>query len=413
MTLQYNNAAHKHAVTNAGSNSYQYDANGNQTTRVIGAQTYTLGYDAENRLVSVAGPALTASFVYDGDGGRVKSTVNGVLTTFVGAHYEITGTTATKYYFAGTQRVAIRAGTTLSYLLSDHLGSTSITTNGSGALVSELRYKPWGEVRYSSGTTSTKYTFTGQYSYQLDFGLLFYNARMYDPYLNHFTQPDSIVPDPYNSQDYDRYSYARNNPVRYNDPDGHESKDPCDYYGECDIEIDKANWTDEEIKSINDNLDKLDKIVGLEEAGKLNIQRRHIDFTYLIKWLFGEAPLAAYDPIFSTITFYDGTFSDSATTEVTTYHEIGHQIGYNNPEEMLEYTDKFWPGCSINTECGTRIGIPAQNIPLEDFAETFAIAVALETYNGDILPFATAIHNFPDSDRLLYMHDYIYILQNR
>ncbi len=50
---------------------------------------------------------------------------------------------------------------------------------------------------------------------------MFYNARWYDSYLNHFTQPDSIVPDPSNSQDWDRYSYARNNPIRYTDPSGH------------------------------------------------------------------------------------------------------------------------------------------------------------------------------------------------
>jgi RHS repeat-associated protein len=56
------------------------------------------------------------------------------------------------------------------------------------------------------------------------FGLMFYNARWYDPYLNHFTQPDSIVPDPYNPQDWNRYSYARNNPLKYTDPDGHV---PC------------------------------------------------------------------------------------------------------------------------------------------------------------------------------------------
>jgi hypothetical protein len=40
-------------------------------------------------------------------------------------------------------------------------------------------------------------------------------------YLNQFTQPDTIVPDPYNSQDWDRYSYARSNPLKYVDPDGH------------------------------------------------------------------------------------------------------------------------------------------------------------------------------------------------
>ena len=42
-----------------------------------------------------------------------------------------------------------------------------------------------------------------------------------DPYLNHFTQPDTILPDPYNSQDWDRYAYARNNPVNYTDQSGH------------------------------------------------------------------------------------------------------------------------------------------------------------------------------------------------
>jgi len=62
--------------------------------------------------------------------------------------------------------------------------------------------------------------------------LIFYNSRYYDSYLNHFTQPDSIVPDPYNSQDYDRYAYARNNPIRYNDPSGHEPGD-CYDRGYC------------------------------------------------------------------------------------------------------------------------------------------------------------------------------------
>lgn len=51
-------------------------------------------------------------------------------------------------------------------------------------------------------------------------------------YLNHFTQPDSIVPDPYNSQDYDRYSYARNNPLRYTDPTGHVTEKALYYEGD-------------------------------------------------------------------------------------------------------------------------------------------------------------------------------------
>ena len=166
-----------------------------------------------------------ASFNYDGDGKRVKSvettSVGTTTTYFVGGHYELTGAESTKYYFAGSTRIAMRKGNTLYYLLGDHLGSTSIVTDASGNKVSEMRYKAWGEVRYNWGVTPTDYGFTGQYSHQSDFGLMFYNSRYYDSYLNHFTQPDSIVPDPYNSQDYDRYSYARNNPLRYVDPSGH------------------------------------------------------------------------------------------------------------------------------------------------------------------------------------------------
>ena len=80
---------------------------------------------------------------------------------FVGAHFEIKnpggGQTVTKYYFAGASRIAMRKYTipqsmAVDYLLGDHLGSTSITTDTTGAKVSEMRYKPWGEVRYSWST---------------------------------------------------------------------------------------------------------------------------------------------------------------------------------------------------------------------------------------------------------------------
>ena len=66
------------------------------------------------------------------------------------------------------------------------------------------------------------------------FGLMFYNARWYDVYLNHFTQPDTIIPNPGNSQDWDRYAYARNNPLKYTDPSGHEPHGPGSCYDSID-----------------------------------------------------------------------------------------------------------------------------------------------------------------------------------
>jgi RHS repeat-associated protein len=99
------------------------------------------------------------------------------------------------------------------FLLTDYLGSTTMTVNVNGSVKAETRYGAWGNTRYTTGTTPTERQYTGQIEEEA--GLYFYNARWYDSYLNRWLQPDSIVPDPYNILDYDRYSYARNNPVRY------------------------------------------------------------------------------------------------------------------------------------------------------------------------------------------------------
>ena len=188
-------ANHDHAVTAMGSDSFSYDANGNQISRNVSGSSYTLGYDAENRLVSVTG-AATATFVYDGDGNRVKATVSGTTTTYIGSYFEWTGSTSTmkKYYYAGGTRVAMRTGSsTINYLLGDHLGSTAITTNSSGVKSAEIRYYPWGTTRYTSGTTPTTFKFTGQ-RLESGIGLYYYGARCYDPSAGRFVQADSVVP---------------------------------------------------------------------------------------------------------------------------------------------------------------------------------------------------------------------------
>jgi hypothetical protein len=52
----------------------------------------------------------------------------------------------------------------------------------------------------------------------------------YSPYLNHFLQPDSIIPGASNPQNFNRYSYVQNNPVGFSDPSGHYmcEDDPCE-----------------------------------------------------------------------------------------------------------------------------------------------------------------------------------------
>jgi RHS repeat-associated protein len=118
-------------------------------------------------------------------------------------------------------------GSGLQYFLTDHLDSVVAVANASGGLVSQQRYMPFGEVRTDVGTiTQTDFGYTGQRNLDaqgnsFSTGLMDYKARFYDPYITHFTQPDSIIPDHYDPQSLNRYAYARNNPIRYNDPTGH------------------------------------------------------------------------------------------------------------------------------------------------------------------------------------------------
>ncbi|MCP4526375.1 MAG: RHS repeat-associated core domain-containing protein [Aestuariibacter sp.] len=115
------------------------------------------------------------------------------------------------------------------YLHGDHLGSTSLSTDANGAVVARQLYYPYGEERWSSGTLTTDYGFTGQRREQ-GIGLYDYNARFYDPALGRFVSADTIVPSPGDPQAWNRYSYVLGNPLKYIDPTGHCATNG---YGSC------------------------------------------------------------------------------------------------------------------------------------------------------------------------------------
>jgi len=126
----------------------------------------------------------------------------------------------TKYYAFNGQRVAMREGDVVYYLHSDHLGSTSVASSDSGALHSRQGYTPYGEVRYVTGELPTEFGFTGQRNDSY-IKLIQMGARWYDPSLGRFISADTIVPDFANPQSLNRYSYTRNNPLKFRDPSGH------------------------------------------------------------------------------------------------------------------------------------------------------------------------------------------------
>jgi RHS repeat-associated protein len=199
-----------------------YDANGNRSYQLRGGLAYVYSYNDENQLSEVKlNGATLESYLYDMNGQRVKKSVGSTSTYYPFPHYEVSGGVVTKYYFFAGQRVAMQSGGTLSYLHSDHLGSTLLATDSAGGVGNPMRdqqYYAYGLYR-GGGTLPTDHQFTGQ---KLDgSGLYYFNARYYDPYTGSFISPDTIVPDPTNVFDYNRYLYARGNPMKYTDPSGH------------------------------------------------------------------------------------------------------------------------------------------------------------------------------------------------
>ena len=104
------------------------------------------------------------------------------------------------------------------FLLSDHLGSSSVVVDESGQVVEEGYYLPWGGERGNQEIELTDYGYTGQMQ---EGDIYFYNARYYDPAIGRFMQADTIVPPTQGTQAFDRYAYVNNNPLRYADPSGH------------------------------------------------------------------------------------------------------------------------------------------------------------------------------------------------
>jgi RHS repeat-associated protein len=124
---------------------------------------------------------------------------------------------------------------TLYYVHSDLLGSTVALSDAAGGAVGRVQYDPYGEVLTSTlPVTLTDRLFTGA-RFDGTIGLYQMGTRWYDPALGRWMQPDTIVPEPGNPQDFNRYTYVRNNPVTYRDPSGHcipGVNCPGDLYGD-------------------------------------------------------------------------------------------------------------------------------------------------------------------------------------
>jgi RHS repeat-associated protein len=121
---------------------------------------------------------------------------------------------------------------TTNIVYTDHLGSITTVTNFDGSnVIAEQNFDAWGRNRnpnnwndYNNIPPVPTWLYRGYTGHEMlpEFSLINMNGRIYDPIIGRMLSPDKIIPNPYNSQGYNRYTYAYNNPLSFVDPDGND-----------------------------------------------------------------------------------------------------------------------------------------------------------------------------------------------
>ncbi len=223
------NWANPHAATSINSVTNTYDKNGNNLSD--GTLTNTWNY--KNQLATSTNGTFTRTYLYDEKGNRVSSSDGTTTTVYPNKLYNYDGAKKTKSIYASDQLIAtvetVSTTVTPYYIDTDHLGSTNVVSDGSGAQVELLDYYPFGGQRISSGTHTDQKQFIGQ-MYDPDTALNYLNARYYNGARGQFVSQDIVFSEIgktkrgmqalFNPQAQNAYSYSNNNPLVIKDPTG-------------------------------------------------------------------------------------------------------------------------------------------------------------------------------------------------
>lgn len=237
------NAPRPHAPTQIGADGMTWDANGNLTngrgrqivwdgwnrplsvtaSTPLGTPGVELSYGPKySRRISqitpsnpacAAQPPLTETLTLGRELERVTTPVcsNGSWDSV---------STWTKYVHPEAKRVGWGPASQTMFLHRDPLQSIRLITDQTGAQEAAARYQPFGMRRQQVAIGATVIERRGFIGERHDAtGLMYLNARYYDPELGQFLSPDTLDPLE-RGVGTNRYAYALNDPINKRDPSG-------------------------------------------------------------------------------------------------------------------------------------------------------------------------------------------------
>ena len=234
---------------------YTYDADGN-AIRETSSRHFEWDYADRMRVfrtqAGTAEPSVYAHYLYDAKGQRVKKLLRKQggqveITVYVDGIFEyqriVQGSTTrennTLHVMDNQSRIAVvRVGApfpddttpAVKYHLGDHLGSSNLVLDHTGALVNCEEYTPYGDTSFGSFARK-RYRFTGKERDE-ESGLYYHGARYYAPWLGRWMScdPAGMV------DGLNLYRYTQNNPLNFHDPAGTQSA-PVEAYSRPGREV--------------------------------------------------------------------------------------------------------------------------------------------------------------------------------
>ncbi|MGP2655915.1 RHS repeat domain-containing protein [Malaciobacter sp. WC5094] len=141
------------------------------------------------------------------------------------------------------------------YLYYDSLGSVDTITDNQGVVKQRITYKPFSEkiVTDFDSLFEVRRGYTSHEHIE-EFDLIHMNGRVYDSIIGRFISADPNIFYPFDTQDFNRYSYTKNNSLKYVDPSGYgwgdnDTDNPGDFSN--DYDAGKANDNQSEENDFN------------------------------------------------------------------------------------------------------------------------------------------------------------------